>query len=608
MSKRRYIDRSDEAKWAELKLNVNRALLEGKSKRWITSAAGYDIPWSVLYELLAQTRSKRMPSSNGVVGRADEVNMKRVRAMLKFMRSLHFTDQSDGAIVKQLEPNVFQRQAIERWYGPLRDDGSGRRYVNLGALSVPKRNGKTLLCSGIALAHLAGPEAVTDSIIAVVAENMSQAKIVYDYIRDIARHTPDLGEYSKDNRLGRLKFTGGNRPKVACLDTGVTLHVIPGTYKALSGMTINMFILDEYSLHKEEDALYALRQSQGSLDEPFGMVISTKSTLPDNPMAKLIDRWKHVQDGTADANGFDMILLGIEDGEDWRDPKVWYRVNPGLPHSPKIELFHQLVAEAETSSLAERNFKVYNLNADMSSADALFKYELWEECAVPGLSIDDLRGKECYGGLDLSSSRDMTAFALYFPDIGAIFTWAWFPANVIDDFAAQHGVPYRKWVDAGDLLTAGGDTIGYPDLIDAISKICADHNVRGIGYDRWSYNDFEAAVAMSRKQMPPFTEFLQRFPTYGPAVNRFEELLFSRQLKHPNNPVLNTAVKYTGYEVGTMADGARRPTKMATTAKIDACVAAIMAVGTASRYVVSVPNVWGLDAELAGVEGDLEWA
>lgn len=597
MAKARYIELTD-----DLRDDICASILRGESKRSVMRRTG--VGWRIITKALAQTEARRMPKADGVIGRSDEVNTKRVNAMLRFVRTLRFTDQSAGAQVVELDPNAFQKQAIRQWYGPMRNDGSGRRYVNLGAMSVPKRNGKTILCSAITLAHMIGPEAAPNSKIVAVAENMPQAKILYDYIQDMARNTPGVGVNRAETPHGRLRFTGGNRPRVYCVDNGVELHIMPGTYNAISGMTINMFIIDEYALHSDANALYALKQSQGSIDEPFGVVISTKSDVPGNPMAQLIERWKRVEDGVEEANGFDMILLGIEEGEDWEDPAVWRRVNPGMPHSPKIEQFYQMAAEARQNELAKRKFIVFNLNGDISAADALFKYELWREGVDRSLSLNALRGEPCYGGLDLSQSDDLTSFALWFPTSNALFSYSWLPASVVDDRTATDHISYRKWVDEGSMFVAGEKAVGYAEVIEAVSVVCAELDVKAVAYDRWNFGNFRDALDTTDWALPPFVEFAQNFGTLGPAINRFEELLFKRELRHPANPVLDLAVKYTGYRVGQMNAGARIPQKMSTTVKIDPCVAAIMAVGLSTRLLdAEVRNVWG-----PVPEGGISWA
>ena len=551
--------------------DISRQFEIGVSKRQIIRNTG--VGWRLLNRALEQSEVARLPKTNGHVLLSRDFNTARVEAALAEARRYEFHDSAAGGRIVPFRPNSFQEGVFRRMYGMKREDGTDRRYIDLQAVSVPKRNGKTLLCAVLCLLHMAGPEAVPRSKIIAVAQLMPNVNILIDYIRDIIDCTPHLRD--------KFKVVGGPRPVITNLENNVELRGVPGTYDALTGFTVTMFVIDEFALFDNSDALYALRQAQDSVLEPLGLVISTKSDVPGNPMARLIERWKRVSvDKVEDANGFDMVLLGMEDGEDWRDPKVWRRVNPGMPHSPREEKFHERVAEAEYNLDLRWKFINQNLNGDVSSSLALFDYDVWLELGDKALDIDALRGQECYGGLDLSQSKDMTAFALFFPDSGALFAWAWLPANRIDRMTATDGIPYRTYVTDGDLFTAGEDSIGPDEIAEGVAKLCEGHSVRSIGYDRYNYGNFEAAVVRSGYRMPPMLEFAQHYGRYGPAVNHFEHLLFSRRLRHPSNPVFDLAMKYTSYERGKLADGARKPAKMPTSVvKIDPVQAAIMAVG-----------------------------
>ena len=577
----------------ELRAEVSRLYTEDRmSKRKICTHL--DIPWSRMERALKESIALRVPED---VKRsvADEVNVERVRKARKYLTNLKFTDQAAGGAVSEFHPHSAQSQAIDEFYGLVVADGSGRKYVTLGCVCIPKRNGKTLLCACLSLLHMDGPEAVSGGVIAVVAENVPQAKLLLRYVKDIVDCTPSLH--------GKFKFTGLNnpRPRVECLTTGVTMHILPGTYEAVSGMSINMFIIDEYALHPNAEAMYALRQSQSSIVEPLGIVISTRSDIPGNPMAELLERHERIQSGIEDANGFSMIFLGMTDDEvknHWDEIEPYRRVNPGMPHSPKESAILELIEEARHNTLAKRKLLTYNGNAEMTAVNALFDFELWTECADAGLTLDDLRGEECFGGLDLSSVRDMTAFVLYFPESGAVFPWAWLPTSTVNEVTLTTKIRYRDWVDQGFMATAGDDVIGYGEIVSVVADICNGHNVKAIAYDKKFYLDFDIAIARMGAAMPSMIEFPQTFASYTVAINHVEEALYTRRLRHPCNPVLDWAVKFTSAREGRYEIDARMPVKMSSV-KIDPCVSMIMAIGLAARWGAEMPDTdWGAMADL----------
>ena len=162
-----------------------------------------------------------------------------------------------------------------------------------------------------------------------------------------------------------------------------------------------------------------------------------------------------------------------------------------------------------------------------------------------------MRGKTCFGGLDLSDTDDMTSFVLYFPeDDHVILPWSWLPSSKVVAYTASHYIPYVDWVKDGALLESGDDAIEMDEIAELVSKICASYDVKSIAFDRKYIIDFQNAVHRSSRKVPPLVEFPQNWDRFTPAIRRFTELLVTGRFRHPSNAALDLAVKYTGFKMG----------------------------------------------------------
>ena len=242
----------------ELRQRVSDWIAEGKSLRWIDREQG--IPWHIIKRCQKDSEHLRIEAVSGRRRRSDEFNHVRVENIHGYASGLKLT--LDGSIVG-IKLNELQSEAVDHWFGWMLDDGTRRRYLTQGVLCMPKRNGKTLLCAVLALAHMDpdGPESKRGANLVVVAENMHQARVLLAYIQDIVDCTPHLAD--------KFVFKAAPRPQMICEANRSTLTVMPGTHQAIAGSTVDFYVIDELALHKDSSALFALPKAQGSLNEPL---------------------------------------------------------------------------------------------------------------------------------------------------------------------------------------------------------------------------------------------------------------------------------------------------------------------------------------------------
>ena len=206
--------------------------------------------------------------------------------------------------------------------------------------------------------------------------------------------------------------------------------------------------------------------------------------------------------------------------------------------------------------------------------------EEWAACGS-AVDLESLKGRPCYGGLDLSSTRDLTALVLYFPDDGGtVLPWFWCPkANIAEREETDH-VPYRTWAKQGHIEATPGKAIDKRAIAHRLAAIAADFDVRGVAFDRFGFKDLQVILDGQGVSLP-LVEWGQGFVSMGPAVDAFEVALLSGEIQHGMHPVLRWNAGNLVFD--TDPAGNRKPAKNRSIDRIDDIAALIMAIGLAAR-------------------------
>jgi phage terminase large subunit-like protein len=215
----------------------------------------------------------------------------------------------------------------------------------------------------------------------------------------------------------------------------------------------------------------------------------------------------------------------------------------------------------------------------------------WDACGdVPALA--DLDGRECYGGLDLGATRDLSAFVLVFPGEGKaldVLPTAFMPEQGIEDRSAQDRVPYDIWSRQGHISLTPGATNDPEHIAEAIATAAGRYNIKAIAYDRWRIEDLrrELTALGCNVELVPFG---QGFKDMAPAVDTLERAVAEKRIRHGKNPVLNMCAANAVIERD--AAGNRKLTKAKSSGRIDVLVALTMALSLAERHeeVMYVPG------------------
>lgn len=278
-------------------------------------------------------------------------------------------------------------------------------------------------------------------------------------------------------------------------------------------------------------------------------------------------------------------MFAAEPDDDWTDEAVWHRANPNLGVSPKLEYLRAECAKARDNPRLENDFKRYHLNQWTEQVVRWLSLSRWDACARDAnawkVFAETLRGRRCFGGLDLSSVSDITALVWVFPPVEADERWKivvrlWCPAESIALRARRDRVPYDIWARDGAILETNGDVVDY-DAIERQVKADAEiFDVQGLAIDRWNATGTAIRLAEDGCNVVMFG---QGFASMSAPSKEWERLVVAGQLDHGGHPVLRWMIGHVA--IKTDDAGNVKPTKERSAEKIDGIVAGIMGLGLA---------------------------
>ena len=467
---------------------------------------------------------------------------------------------------KPLKLMAFQRKFILDIYDNPK--GTSRAY-----LSVGRKNGKSALIAGILLAHIVGPEARLNSQIVSGARSRDQAALVFKLAEKMVRLSPKLSKI--------IRIVPSQKMLI-----GLSMNV---EYKAISaeagtahGLSPVLAILDEVGqVRGQQDAfIEAIETAQGAHDDPLLIAISTQAATDGDLFSIWLDDAKNAKDPRIVSH----VYTAPEDC-DVMDKKAWRAANPALGEFRSLTDMEDFAKQAARLPAKEASFRWLYLNQRIEGTTPFLNRTEWEaNSAEPDIAD----GAICYAGLDLSASRDLTAFVMVFPDGDgySVVPQFFLPADGIREKAKVEKVPYDLWADQGFLTLIDGPVIVPAVVARHVAEAAEKYNMQMLAYDRWRIHDFQRELDVIGAQIP-MAPFGQGFKDMAPAVDKLERLVAERKLRHGSNPLLNMCAANAVTERDPA--GNRKLTKAKSVGKIDGLVALAMALGVEAQDDSAVP-------------------
>ena len=465
----------------------------------------------------------------------------------------------------------WQEQLIRDIFGIIKPDGY--RQFRTAFVEICKKVGKSELAAAVALYLLYADNEPSAEVYGAAADRQ-QASIVFDVAKQMVEMSPAL--------LKRSKLMTATK-RIANYGNSGYYQVLSAEVGGKHGFSVSGLVFDE--IHTQPNRQLYDVLTKGSSDarqNPLHFIITTAGTDRHSIAYELHTKAVDILEGRRVDPTFYPVVYGLKDDEDWEDEANWYKVNPSLGYTVDIERLRDAYREAKQNPADEVTFKWLRLNMWVSSTvawipDAIFMKGN-EEIDLPALE-----GRDCYGGLDLSSTGDITALVLMFPprdedEKYILLPFFWVPEETIPQRVKAASVPYDIWEKQGYLLSTEGNVIHYDFIEKFINDLAEKYHIVEIAVDRWNATQMIQNLEGDGFTMVPFG---QGFASMSGPTKDFYRLLMEGQIIHGGHPVLRWMAG--NVVVDTDPAGNIKVTKAKSKEKIDGIVAAIMALDRCIR-------------------------
>jgi phage terminase large subunit-like protein len=495
----------------------------------------------------------------------DQVKADRV---LKFMRLLK--NPKGGSIKKR--PTIkwlpWQEQFFTDIFATVTP--MNLRQFREAFVEIPRKNGKTtMIAACVVYVLFMCPEYGKE--IYSAANDRDQAGLVFNMAASMIRANPALKKrcriYDSTKRI-----------------------VVPATesfYRALSresatahGLNPFFVIYDELHEAKNRDLYDVLKTGQGTWPDPLFVTITTAGDDMDGICFEIYQYAKQITAGIVDDPTFYPLIFEAEDEDDIWSEAIWKKANPSAGAFRDLEEIRTYAKRAKLLPTMELSFRRLYLNQWVQSTTRWMRREVWR-AAVGTVKVADLAGRQCYAGLDLSSTDDFSALVLVFPmdDEGfAVLPFFWIPESRLAK-RRKTGLQLEPWVRAGLLEVTPGEVVDYNFILARIAQLMQGYDIREVAFDRWGAAKLRADIENTGLAL---VQFGQGFSSMSGPMKELERLIINQKLAHGGHPVLDWMVDNVIARVDPA--GNIKPDKEKSKEKIDGVVALIMGLDRAIRW------------------------
>ncbi len=426
-------------------------------------------------------------------------------------------------------------------------DINGLRKYREAILIVGKKNGKSLIASGVGLYLLvadgeAGPE------VYAVATKKDQAKIIWQEAKRMTKKSPSL--------LKRIK------PLVAELSSE---DYNAGTFKPLAsdsdtmdGLNVHGALMDEIHQWKNGRPLFdIIADGVTAREQPLVLITTTAGTIREDIYDQKYDEAERLINGYFDENGYKdehliAFIYELDNRKEWVEEKCWYKANPGLGTIKNLKTMRDKVNKAMQDPKLVKNLVCKEFNIRETSSEAWLTFEEIDNKET--FDIKALKPRYGIGGCDLSSTTDLTNATVIFKVPGDrriyVLQMYWLPEDLLEKRVREDKIPYDVWRDAGYVRTCPGNKVHYKYVREWYQEIQQEYDIYlfKCGYDGWSatyfVEDMENTFGASVMEPVPQTKKALSGPMHSLGAD-----LRAKLVVYGNNQVLKWCLCNTSVEV-----------------------------------------------------------
>ncbi len=475
---------------------------------------------------------------------------------------------------QRIELQPWQAFRIGSVFGWKREDGTRRfRYAYN---EVARKNGKTTEAAGIGLLAAFFDGELGAEVYAVATK------------REQARRTWDEARYMVGKEPRFKQFITVQAANMHNLGTASKFEPLGSDKDTSDGLNMHMGLFDE--LHAWKDRLFwtKLTTATGSRAQPLIWIITTAGEDEESVCGEQADYGIKVLERVYDDDDWFVYIARIDDESEWDDEAAWPKANPNLGVTKFLDTMRADCRKAQNVPAEKPGYLRMHCGLWVKGVSRWLRLDTWDDQGKQA-KLQSLEGRPCFGGLDLSSTIDLTAFALWFPDEdgdgGDLFLWHWVPAETLLRRSREDRVPYNVWAErryAGEkaerpfVEPTDGPVIDYDVIRKRVGELGERFQIESIGYD-----PYNATQLVGQLENDGFTmvKVPQNMLRLSPPTKELQRLVLSKGLRHGANPVL----RWQASNVVVKSDSEEnlKPNKEKSGDRIDGIVAGVMAISEA---------------------------
>lgn len=490
----------------------------------------------------------------------------RADQVIDFFRMLKL---DSGAFVGQVfDPLPWQVFVLVSIYAWRRKDG--RRRFRQGYISMAKKNGKTTLASGMGLLGIMGDDERRAEVYSAAADR-EQAGLIFKEAHSLVQASAGFGDFLD---------VVPSRKRIVHHESGSFYQALSADVPTKEGINAHYVLFDELHAQRTRDLFDTLRYAGSARRQPLFLSLTTAGWDRHSICYEQYDLARAILEQRMDDDTFFAFIAEAEKDDDWSDPDVWRYANPSFDTIFDEDTFKSELAEAQRSATKENTFRRYRLNQWTEQSVRWIRKDDWDLCA--GRHWKDLReqmkGKQCWAGLDLAVSKDLNAFVLLFKDGDrlVLVPFFWCPGDSIRERSRRDGVSYDVWAREGLIETTEGNVADYHAIRRRINQSAKDYRITKIAVDRL-FQGVQLCTELEHEDGHDVVPYGQGYVSMNASSQQFERLILNQTIEHGGHPILTwmagNVVVETDPTMGV------KPSKKKSTERIDGIVAAIMALG-----------------------------
>ena len=448
-----------------------------------------------------------------------------------------FCKHSKGKwIGKPVRLELFQKAKIQAVYGFVHKDTGLRRCREVFTL-VGRKNGKSTEKAATGVYMMIG-DGEGGAEVYSVATKKDQSRIVFTEAVNMVAQSPALSKHVK-KRKSDLYFPV----------TFSKFEPLAADSNSLDGLNVHNGIMDELHAIKDRNLYDVIKQAMSAREQPLLDMITTAGFVRENIFDSIYNYACKVLDGIIEDDRFMAFIYELDDRSEWTDFRMWEKANPGLG---TIKDYNELAANVERAK-NDPDFLPTVLTKDFSVRDTVagtwltFDQINNEET----FTMDDIRNTYAVGGVDLSSTTDLSCATLLLMKPGSEKKYAlqqyFLPSELLEERVREDKIPYDRWVERELLTLCEGNKVNYSDVTAWFERMLNEYEIHPvwIGYDPWNSQYW---VDEMKEHGFVMEKVRQGAQTLSQPMKEMGADLQAKRINYNNNPILkwcltNTAVK-----------------------------------------------------------------